>query len=153
MKLYRWPDCPQPVRTQVEGFLAALQRQLGPNLLGLYLHGSLAMGTPNPAPKDIDLLAITRHGLDGVVKEQLVNLLLTASRCPRDLEFHCVQAAELAVWRHPLPFDFHYSEGWRERFLAGEWRTLNDGVHADPELAAHVTILRERGIALYGPPV
>lgn len=153
VKLFRWPDCPESVRTQVDHFLTTLRTLLGPNLVGLYLHGSLAMGAPNPSPKDIDLLAVTRHGLDEAVKEQLVNLLLTASGRPQDLEFHSLRAADLEAWRHPLPFDFHYSEGWRERFLAGEWRTLNDGAGHDVDLAAHLTILRERGIALYGPPV
>jgi streptomycin 3"-adenylyltransferase len=65
--------------------------------------------------------------------------------------------AQLHPWRYPTPFDLHYSEDWRARFE----QTLADGASSewnkqrqdDEDLAAHITITRLHGIALFGRPI
>lgn len=86
--LYRWPDCPAPVVAQVEGLIAAIRALLTEDLVGVYLHGSLAMGSPNPEPKDIDLLVVTRRGLTPAERRRLGELLLAQSGAPRPVEIH-----------------------------------------------------------------
>ncbi len=64
---------------------------------------------------------------------------------------------DIHPFQHPLPYDLHYSESWRARYtraLADEtWHTWNDEKKYDKDLAAHITIMRTRGICLSGKPI
>jgi streptomycin 3"-adenylyltransferase len=157
MSQYGWADCPAPVRAQVEGLVAGLRTALGKNLIGVYLHGSLAMGCFNPTRSDLDLLVVTRRGMPVEMKREVTGLLLQVSGAPAPVEISFLRAADLRPWRHPTPYDFHYSEDWRERtrqaLADGSWRAWNDAPPADPDLAAHIAITRRRGLRLRGAPI
>jgi streptomycin 3"-adenylyltransferase len=131
---------------------------LGENLAGIYLHGSLAMGCHNPDRSDIDLIVTARQGLAPETRRLLAGVLLNLSGDPCPLEVHILLEGDLAAWRHPFPYDFHFSEFWRERFQAHlaqrDWDLFReDPGRVDPDLAAHLTILRFRGLALHGPSI
>jgi streptomycin 3"-adenylyltransferase len=68
---------------------------------------------------------------------------------------HFIREEDLQQWRHPFPYDFHYSEGWRDRYKENltdlTWAIWRDRELTDVDLAAHFTIVRERGVALFGP--
>jgi predicted nucleotidyltransferase len=149
-----WAICPEDVRGQVAALLEAFQKTLGANLIGVYLHGSLAMGCFNPASSDLDLLVITEQPMSLEQKRAIAETLLRLSRHPASIEISFLSAADLTPWRYPTPFDLHYSEGWRERYeqdLAGDaWQHWNDSRQTDADLAAHITITRARGICLLG---
>lgn len=157
MAQYGWPDCPTAVRGQVEEFVRAVGEILGEELVGAYLHGSLAMGCFNSERSDLDLFFVTRHGMAVGTKRRLAELLLRASGCPRPIEVSFLRRQDLHPWQYPTPFDFHYGEDWRARFEAqlasGAWREWNGEAHRDPDLAAHCTMARHRGLCLYGRPV
>jgi len=156
MSQYSWPDCPPDVRRQVDRLTAGLQTCLADNLAGVYLHGSLAMACFNPARSDVDLLVVARQAMPVEAKCDLARLLLAVSRCPGPIELSCLSRADLVPWRYPTPFDFHYSELWRDvtvRDLAGGgWRAWNAVRRDDEDLAAHITVACRRGVCLYGPP-
>jgi streptomycin 3"-adenylyltransferase len=84
-------------------------------------------------------------------------LLLEASRRPVPIEISFLSRRQLSPWRYPTPFDLHYSESWRERYkqaLAGDgWHYRHGRTRTDPDLAAHITLLRARGSVLIGPPI
>ncbi len=151
-----WSNCPDAIRAQANRFSDDLCRVMVGNLVGVYLHGSLAMGCLNPDRSDLDLLVVSQAGLSQAERRGLAVLALEASRNPLPLEFSVVQRAALAHWRHPAPYEFHFSEDWRDR-MAAELATgggqMGDGERLDHDLAAHVTITRHRGIGLYGEPV
>lgn len=155
MSQHGWPDCPGEVRAQVNQLVIALRRTL-PDLIGLYLHGSLAMGCFNPARSDIDLLALTHHRMTTDSKRVAAELLLRHSNAPCPIEISFLNPGDLRPWRHPAPFDFHFSEDWREKIsndlAGGEWAKWNDEPHTDPDLAAHITVTFARGLHLHGPP-
>lgn len=144
------------IQAQVERYVADVRAMLGDELVGVYLHGSLAMGCFNPAQSDLDLLVITRAPMSLATKRDVADHLLRISRQPSPIEVSFLALTMLSPWRHPPPFDFHYSEMWRgayTRDLAGEgWRSWNARERRDPDLSAHITVVRQRGIALYGPP-
>jgi predicted nucleotidyltransferase len=144
------------VQRQVTRLVGSLQRLLNDTLVGVYLHGSLATGGFNPARSDVDLLVVVRESLTTERRRRLAELLLTASGAPAPLEISVLTAGALHPWRHPAPHDFHFSESWRDRARAGlatgaPVHALTGGV--DPDLAAHITHLRDRGIVLCGPPI
>lgn len=156
MSQYGWTNCPSAIQEQIDTLLAHLRTVLSGNLLGIYLHGSLAMGNFNPERSDIDLLAVTSHRMPVEIKRDIVELLLRSSLAPRPIEISFLVEQEMHPLRHPLPFDLHYSEAWRERYREAlhnsTWWAWNDETRYDNDLAAHLTITRTRGICLYGKP-
>ncbi len=157
MSQYSWATCPQPpVRAQVDNLVATLQQMLSNDLIGVYLHGSLAMGCFNPQRSDIDLLVVTHNSMTVETKRDIVQYLLMCSllSCPIEISF--LVQKDIHPFRHPLPYGLHYSESWREQYTQalanGTWRAWNDEQKYDNDLAAHITITRARGICLSGTP-
>ena len=152
---YGWADCPQPIRAQIEGFTQNITQILGDNLTGVYLHGSLAMGCFNPARSDIDLLVITQKTMTPEARRATAYGVLAASGHPNPIEVSFVRLSCLHPWQYPTPFDFHFSEEWREKTTLelsnGDWQSWDSTeLLKDADLAAHVTITRARGIVLVG---
>jgi hypothetical protein len=115
------------------------------------------MGCFNPQQSDLDILVITHQRMKVDTKRHLAELLLTTSRAPHPIEMSVVVHADLVPWQYPTPFDFHYSEMWREQIQQdlhhGRWQHWNAQLRNDPDLAAHVTITNHRGLCLHGAPI
>lgn len=150
---------PEAIQRQLTLMVQEIREALVDNLVGVYLHGSLAMGCFNAERSDLDLLVVTAAGTSVEVKRQIAEVLLRRSGAPRPIEISFLRSADLDPWQYPTPFDLHYSEDWRTRYedqLAnGEWKRWNDRERPqrDPDLAAHVTIVRHRGRCLVGKPI
>ncbi len=102
MSQYGWADCPDNVRTQVNTFLETLREILEDNLVGIYLHGSLAMGCFNPERSDIDLLIVTRHGMTVETKRTIAELLLRSSMAPSPIEISFLVEQQIRLFQHRL---------------------------------------------------
>lgn len=155
--VYGWNDCPDPVRQPIEALVSCLATTLSTNLLGIYLHGSLALGCFNPQGSDLDLLIVTSEQVSLSAKRSLALELLARSQDPFPIELSICMHRQLVPWSFPTPFDFHYSEMWRAPYTRqltdGTWTTWNDREQSDPDLAAHITVLNARGICLLGMPI
>ena len=149
-RTYAWSNCPQLVRRQVNDFISGLSEILASNLVGVYLHGSLAMGCFNPNASDIDLIVVTRRRV-GTRKSKLAALALAVSSKPFPIEVTSFSGRDLKPWHYPTSFDFHFSEDWRKAYESGSAfrRMVAEG--RDP--AANITEARSRGFALLGAPV
>ena len=156
MNCIGWNTFPEETKEQIQRLLAELTKLLEGNLTGIYLHGSLALGCFNPTRSDIDLLVLTDCEIPLPTKKALVHLLLSISGVPHSIEISFLCQGNLTSWRYPTPFEFHYSEEWRERFsedlTSGNWRHLSEQPQTDSDLAAHITVTRHRGICLWGAP-
>lgn len=152
-----WNSCPNETKQQIQHLLAEFTKHLEGNLLGIYLHGSLALGCFNPRTSDIDLLVLTDHEIPLRTKKSLVHLLLSISGIPHPIEISFLRQSNIKPWNYPTPFELHYSEGWRERFnedlTTGNWKQLCEQPQTDTDLAAHITVTRHRGICLWGAPL
>src|SRR5688572_5890918 len=157
MALYSWPNCPAPTQQQLKQFISEVEAELAGNLVGIYLHGSLAMGSFNPERSDLDLLVVTRQPMSLETKRRLTETLLDCSGQPHPIEISFLRRDDMVPWQYPTPYDFHYSEMWCENFqrdLAGEaWKGWNDSQRFDPDLAAHITITNHRGLCLAGATI
>jgi len=153
MPQYDWETCPASIRAQVQAFCTAVQNLLGDNLVAIYLHGSLAMGCFNPDLSDIDLLVIMQQGMTVETKHSIMDVLLRISNAPRPIETSFLVEQDIHPFRHPLPYDMHYSESWREQVSKeqtdGSWRQRNDTIKYDVDLSAHLMVSLHRGITLY----
>lgn len=154
MPFYTFENCPQPVRQQLDALTQALENILGDQLVGVYLHGSLAFGCFNPQRSDLDLLVRIQKQMDVEQKSRLGHLLLELSGMPCPIEISFLSWQQLFPWRYPTPYDFHFSEDWRDDFTcalnSGEWQRWNDTEWKDPDLAAHIVVCSQRGIRLTG---
>jgi streptomycin 3"-adenylyltransferase len=144
------------VQGQLENLVACFQELLKTNLVGIYLHGSLAMGCFNPQRSDLDLLVLIRRTLTPRSRVAIARALLSLSNSPAPVELSVLTRADLQPWRHPCPYDFHFSISWREQFErrladpADRWAKPEGG---NTDLAGHLTVLRARGRVLFGPPI
>jgi streptomycin 3"-adenylyltransferase len=145
------------VRAQLDALVHDLVAGLGANLIGVYLHGSLALGCFNPQRSDLDLLVVTHTALPATTQRDIAHLLLDASGKPQPLEISILNQADLVPWQYPTPFDFHYSEGWREQtsgdLASGAWHDWTANRRVDPDLGGHVMVVGRRGVCLYGAPI
>src|SRR3954462_12093068 len=110
MALYGWHDCPIAVREQVDKLVSKLAGRVAEQLVGIYLHGSLAMGCFNPNHSDLDLLVITAECMPLAMKRQIIEYLLMCSQQPQPIEISFLAHTQLRPWQYPTRFDLHYSE-------------------------------------------
>ncbi|CAG7648567.1 Streptomycin 3''-adenylyltransferase [Paenibacillus solanacearum] len=124
------------------------------NLLGLYVHGSLAMGCFHPDKSDIDLMVIVKNKLSSQTMKRVTRMALRleeALPAARGLEFSIILAEHLDPFVYPTPFEYHYSAHHREKYRADANYVC--GGFADADLASQLTVAYERGLTLYGQPL
>lgn len=154
---YEWGNCPQELQhfvlDSVDGMVNIMEQQP----VGVYLHGSLAMGGFNPNSSDIDLIVVTKRPLSNRQQRELVRFLLGRSSEPFPIEISSLTVSQIENWSYPTPYDFHFSEFWRTRYEAelrnGTALYLNDEDKTDVDLAAHFTVIHHRGVCLFGQPI
>lgn len=143
MASFGWVDRPPSVDAQVCRLLGGLEDAVKDDLIGVYLHGSLTFGCCNPLQSDLDLLVVVRDRLQDTTRGAIDSVVRARSRRPLPLEVSVLAEPTLRPWRHPARYELHYSERYRSGNSPGPGR--------DPDLAAHLTVARERGVALIGP--
>ncbi len=145
----------------IEGFEALLDRLtatsralFGDDLIGVYLHGSAAMGCFNPKTSDLDLLLVTDTAPERAQKRAFLQTLLklNSQAPPKGLELSVVRRQVCDPFQYPTPYEFHFSPSHLELALRDAERYLDVLVGTDRDLAAHFMIVRRFGIALWGPP-
>lgn len=125
---------------------------LGKNLTGVYLHGSLAMDCFNPKTSDIDFLVVVKHPINHRQKERLVEILLSydALAPAKGFEMSVLLLSNTMTFTYPTPFLLHYSPSHKEAFIKNGTLCENG---SDPDLAAHITVLKKRGRIICGDTV
>lgn len=123
------------------------------NLVGVYLHGSLAMDCFQEQTSDIDILVVVKNTLTDYTKKQLIaDILKVEPMLPgTGIEMSILYEQTLQDFTHPTPFVLHYSPAYREKYLHDPSYLCADDV--DPDLAAHIYVTYHRGVCLYGKPI
>lgn len=157
MAHYTWMTCSKVIQSEVNTLQTEFQRLLGDNLLGIYLHGSLALGGFQPGRSDIDVIVVTAQRIDLETKRRCIELLLRISMMPCPLDIRFLVEQDLFPFQHPLLCDLHYSETQRESYQqelrTGTWKQWDDKAQRDSDLAVHLMVLHRYGICLYGKPI
>lgn len=134
------------VEQYLDRVVSTLSGELGPDLVGVYLHGSLAMDAFTPGRSDIDVLAVCAAPLSpariGGLGEALVAVPLPASGV--GLEFSLVTEAAARTPSAAPPFEVHVSH--EDPFVTG-----GHDRHGDEDLPLHFAMARARGRSLFGP--
>jgi hypothetical protein len=137
-----------PLEAYPAAVAGGLARVLGPALVGVYLHGSAALGGWSGEHSDIDLLGVVARPLDRRVKRVLSARLNHPSLvCPAraGLELSLVSAAVAADPPRRPPFELHVSTG------PSPQTHLGGPAAADPDLLFHFAVCRRAGVAVAGP--
>lgn len=134
---------------------AAYQAILADNLIGLYVHGSLAMDCFIWDHSDIDFLVIVKAEPSLTQKEALIRTLLrlNPSAPKKGFEMSVMLQADCQHFQHPAPYCLHYSNAHLDRCRSDLTAYCRSMKGLDPDLAAHITILRHTGKVLCGPPI
>lgn len=128
---------------------------LNDNLVGLYLHGSLAAGCFQWAHSDIDFLAVVKKAPSLRVKAALLTALreIEKDAPPKGVEMSVLLARDCRDIRYPIPFELHYSSGHRADFDQDPQGFCERMHGTDPDLTAHILCLHAFGRAVLGPDI
>ncbi|GAA0379932.1 aminoglycoside adenylyltransferase domain-containing protein [Paenibacillus motobuensis] len=141
----------EELKQTVELFLKEAER----NLVGVYLHGSMAMGCYNPNKSDLDLLVVLRRPESADcyrrIAKRLIEIEAALPQGAAGIELSVILETCLSNFTYPTPFELHYSAAHRDRYRSDEGYLC--GGFEDPDLAAHIMITYYRGITLYGRPI
>ncbi|WP_454190123.1 aminoglycoside adenylyltransferase domain-containing protein [Paenibacillus sp. Marseille-Q7038] len=130
------------------------QEEFQKSLIGIYLHGSMAMGCFHPDHSDLDILVIVKKGQSRDTYKRIASGLIRIEE-----ELHLAKGIELSVvlekyteeFVYPTPFEFHYSLAHKEKYKADPDYLC--GGYGDTDLAAHFVVIYHRGIVLYGKSI
>ena len=115
--LIGYKDLPFEVLNQINSVVDIWKRHLGDNLIGVYLHCSIALNAFNPASGDIDLLVVVKDSIGISTKLEIAKNIIEIDRKPCPLEMSAVKQADAINWKTPGNCVFHYSDFWTDKYL------------------------------------
>ena len=139
----------------LKGFTEESQSILKDDLVGIYLHGSAVMGCFNPQKSDVDLIIVVARPLSDPVKRAFMDMTVkyNALGPAKGIEMSIVLKDVCKPFVYPTPYELHFSAGhlnWFRNDPDDYIRRMNG---TDKDLAAHFTIINNRGKCIYGPPI
>jgi streptomycin 3"-adenylyltransferase len=125
------------------------------NLVGIYVHGSIAMNCFHWNSSDIDYIVVVEKELSEEQKLLLMKATVEENGAApvKGIEMSVVLAKHCREFRYPTPFELHFSNmhlDWFRNDPIGYCKNMNG---EDPDLAAHFAIILKYGIVLYGKEV
>ena len=126
----------------------------GENQCGLYVHGSLAFGCFRWEKSDIDYLAVVKRPPTLREKVDYISTVLELNKLapPKGIEMSVVLEEHCRQFVYPTPYALHFSNAHLQRAEADTAAYCEYMQGVDPDLAAHFTVTRAVGKALFGPP-
>ncbi len=91
----------------------------GAELVGVYLHGSMAMGCFQPKKSDIDLIIVIKGGITNNQKLEFMNKIVELNKTApsKGIELSIVKERYCKEFVYPTPFELHFSNGTIDWFL------------------------------------
>ncbi len=136
---------------------------LGENLVGVYLHGSYAMGCYNPAKSDLDVIVVAERPLADACKRRSMDMITaldpslparSGAPAPHGgLEMSVVLRRVCDPFAYPTPFELHFSRSHLEWYRKDPDSYIRKMKGTDRDLAAHFAVIGRRGLCLRGAPV
>ncbi len=148
-------DLPNEILNQINKVVNIWKKHLGDELIGVYLHGSIALDAFNPDSGDIDILVVVKDSIDIPVKLEIARDIIEIDKKPCPLEMSAVKLSDARNWKTPGNCVFHYSDFWTEKYVE---RFSNpdadvyvvDHEFPDADVTSYIKLLKQCGIVLYG---
>lgn len=149
-----WKDADADIKSFVGEIAEAAEDLFKENLIGIYLHGSLAMDSYFRPKSDIDLLFVVDNSLK-LSQRKKFSLLMAKFSDVRptvgDIELSVITKNALLNFTHPPPYELHFSSEWKKRIENNEVNYSEN--RTDPDLSAHCFSIQKRGVCLAGAPI
>ncbi len=144
-------------REQIEKVCEIWQKHLGEDLLGIYIHGSLALDSFKDEVSDIDMLIVVNRRIPGDTRLAIAKEIMEIDQKPYPLEMSALYIKDIVPWQYPTKCQFHYSNYWTEHYrqlLSEEVipSILIDEDFEDMDIACHVKLAKQCGMRVYGKP-
>ena len=138
-----------------ETFTKQSRQILDDKLVGIYLHGSAVMGCFSPDKSDVDLLVVVNSTVPDDIKKRYMDMVteLSSEAPAKGIEMSIIRESDCDPFVYPTPFELHFSIAHLEWYRNDPDDYISKMKGTDKDLAAHVTITRHRGRALYGKPI
>ena len=148
-------DEQQKLSCLLDKLSCAIQEILGDNLVGIYVHGSIAQNAFRWNVSDIDFLIVVQSEPSDDIKRKLLDTTIHLSEFapPKGLEWSVVTLADCLHVSHPVPFCLHYSIAHTQRYLTSPEEYIQNMKGRDGDLAAYFAVVCQCGIVLYGKPI
>lgn len=139
----------------LDDFILNSKNILYDNLIGIYLHGSLAMGCYNEKKSDIDLLVVVKNDVSKEDKRRYMDMVVALNnKAPsKGIELSIVKEAVCKPFVYPTPFELHFSVAHLNWYLSNPEDYIEKMNGTDKDLAAHFTIIYHRGKTFYGKEI
>lgn len=128
---------------------------LSENLIGIYVHGSIAFNCFHWEMSDIDFIVVTKEAPSLLEKEELIKVLLHKDSIspPKGIEMSLVLKKHCKNFIYPTPFELHFSNTHKEECRTNLENYCKNMNGVDKDLAAHFTVIRKSGIVLCGEDI
>ncbi len=140
------------VKTTLDSITNKFLDILGDNLVGIYLHGSVAFSCYNPLMSDIDFIVVTKTAPEFAQKQEIISFILDTNDkvCVKGIEMSFVLEKDCTSFVYPTPYQLHFSNYHRPFYINDMDGHLNKLQGTDKDLAAHFTVINHVGITWYG---
>lgn len=158
VNLLGFNELPADISAQIGSVVDVWKKHLGDQLVGVYLHGSIALGAFSPDSGDIDILIVVNCSLSPEMRLDIVSDIILLDKKPRPLEMSAVRLCDLENWKNPGNCVFHYSDFWTERCKnrlndPGAKCYIIDNDFPDADVTSYIRLIWQCGIPLYGRAV
>lgn len=137
---------------EIEGRYSGI---LQDNLVGIYVHGSIAFRCFNWNKSDIDFVVVVKKPLTLEQKMKMISMILaeTYSGPKKGFEMSVVLAEHCRHFVYPTPYELHFSNRYID-IATEDLKSYCESSHGvDKDLAAHFTIIKALGITICGKSI
>lgn len=156
--LVGYDKLPAEIHNQINCVADVWKKHMGGNLVGVYLHGSIALNAFNPGSGDVDILVVVKNALRAEEKLAIAKDIIAIDNKPAPLEMSAITSEEARNWKTPGKCVFHYSDFWTqkymERFNKPETEVyVVDNEFPDSDVTSYIKLIKQCGIVLYGESI
>ncbi|MDF2543380.1 MAG: hypothetical protein K0S47_3098 [Herbinix sp.] len=131
---------------------------IGEAVIGIYIHGSIALNCFVEGVSDIDLLIISSERMSREQRLLISQYIIEIDQKPAHLEMSAIWINDLQPWKYPTPCQYHYSDSWTEHYKElincnKKESFIVDEDFCDADIACHVHLTNQSGICIYGRPI
>lgn len=146
------------VKEQIEKVKNIWLKYIGKSIIGIYIHGSIALNCFVEGISDIDILIVCSRKINREERLLISKNIMEVDCRPCHLEMSVLWINDLNPWTYPTPCQFHYSDTCTEHYknlLNGSIKNsfIVDEDFWDTDIACHVHLTNQSGICIYGKPV
>lgn len=158
MEFKNYKTLSQDVKEQIKNVTDTWLKCIGESVIGIYLHGSIALNSFVESVSDIDILIICDRRISRDERLLISRYIIELDCKPSHLEMSAIWINDLNPWKYPTPCQYHYSDSWTEYYknmLNGNIKEsfIVDEDFCDADIACHAHLTNQSGICIYGRPI